>query len=228
MAPRQVTEWSEHRDPEEMPSPKPGRETTEIPRLVEWGVATATLAGESESGDMHLVKPFPSGVLLAAVDGLGHGDEAALAAKAAVDILERNAQSSVISLIQRCHEELRTTRGVVMSLASLNALEGTISWLGVGNVEGVLLRADAEVTPSREVVLLRGGVLGYSLPPLHAEVMPIMKGDTLVFATDGIRSDFIQDLQVEGVPQRVADRICARHKKGTDDALVLVARYLGG
>jgi len=53
------------------------------PRLIEWGVATLALPGETQSGDRHLVKPVGSTVLVAVVDGLGHGAEAATAAQAA-------------------------------------------------------------------------------------------------------------------------------------------------
>ncbi len=50
--------------------------------LIDWGVATLMLAGERESGDLHLVKPVGTGVLVSVVDGLGHGAEAAAAARA--------------------------------------------------------------------------------------------------------------------------------------------------
>src|SRR5216684_973838 len=49
--------------------------------LIEWGVATLALPGEAQSGDRHLVKPVGSSVLVAVVDGLGHGAEAATAAQ---------------------------------------------------------------------------------------------------------------------------------------------------
>src|SRR5437867_365164 len=49
--------------------------------LVHWAVATLALEGERESGDLHLVQPVTDGVLIAVVDGLGHGEEAAAAAR---------------------------------------------------------------------------------------------------------------------------------------------------
>jgi hypothetical protein len=49
----------------------------------------------------------------------------------------------------------------------------------------------------------------------------------LVLATDGIRHDFVANLN-PGPPQAMADRILHQYAKGTDDALVLVAQYLGG
>lgn len=195
--------------------------------LIEWGVATAALPGQAGSGDECLVKSFPNGVLVAAIDGLGHGEEAATAARIAASSLDAYAHESVIVLVKRCHTSLLRTRGAVMSVASFNARDETMTWVGVGNVEGVLLGADAGGHPRREVLLLRGGVVGGQLPPLHASLVPVMRGDTLIFATDGVRSSFPDDLVLADPPQQMANRILARHGKGTDDALVIVVRYLG-
>ena len=61
---------------------------------------------------------------------------------------------------------------------------------------------------------------------MTAAVIPVRWGDILILATDGIRSDFARDVIVTDPVQRIADRILAEHRKGTDDALVLVSRYL--
>src|SRR3989449_6612426 len=96
------------------------RETpVSTPRLIEWGVATLALPGQAESGDLHLVKPVGSGVLVAVVDGLGHGAEAATAAQAAAAPLERHATESPVALVERCHRALKGTRRAVMSVAGL-------------------------------------------------------------------------------------------------------------
>jgi len=161
------------------------------PPLIEWAVAARPLHGQGESGDLHLVEPFPNGVLVAVVDGLGHGHEAAIAARTAVATLESYAGEDVVSLVRRCHERLKGTRGVVMTLVRVSAHDRTITWLGVGDVEGLLLRADAWASPAREYVLLRGGVVGEALPPLRASVLPVSQSDTLVLATDGISHGFL-------------------------------------
>lgn len=195
--------------------------------LIEWGVATLALGGQSVSGDQYLVQPFSGGLLAAVVDGLGHGQEAAAAAKIAITSLETYAHSPIINLMQRCHEALLQTRGVVMSVALFNAPDETLTWLGVGNVAGVLLRAGTQTLPAQENLLLRGGVVGYQLPSLSAAVLPIRLGDTLIFATDGLDDDFAIGVFLGDRPQRLATRILAQHGKGTDDALVLVARWKG-
>ncbi len=195
--------------------------------LVEWGVAARTMAGCAESGDRYLVETFPGGALVVVIDGLGHGNGAAAVAKVAVAALEGHGAESVERLLHRCHKKLSGTRGVVMSLASFNAQEGTMTWIGVGNVSGFLLRAHPGEGRPREVLLPRGGVVGYRLPTLYPVTVSVAPGDTLLFATDGIRSSFTDRLTANGTPQQIADRILSAHTRGTDDALVLVARYIG-
>jgi negative regulator of sigma-B (phosphoserine phosphatase) len=194
--------------------------------LIDWAVAGMALPGQVRSGDLHVVKEFPGGALVAVVDGLGHGEEAAEAAGMAVTTLGEHAEEPVEGLVRQCNENLRGTRGVAMSLVSLNAIGRTMSCLGVGNVECILIRA-GHAAPSRESVMLRGGVVGYSLPPLRASVFPYSRGDTLIFATDGVGPGFVAGLSWRERPQQAADRILADFHKGNDDALVLVARVLG-
>jgi negative regulator of sigma-B (phosphoserine phosphatase) len=194
--------------------------------VLECGVASRALPGQSSSGDLQVVKLFPSGVLIAALDGIGHGDEAAAAAMIARSILEAHAHEPVIPLIERCHEALRSTRGVAMSIASFDLPHGLITWLGVGNVQGVLLRRGVASAVAEESLLLRGGVVGAQLPSLQAAVLPVFTGDTLIFATDGIGVDFTRGLARNNPPEKAAESILAQYGKTTDDALVLVARYL--
>jgi phosphoserine phosphatase RsbX len=201
-------------------------ETVNLP-MVDYGVAKFVLPGQGESGDHHLVCCNRIGVLIAAIDGIGHGEEAANAAKAAVAILKAAADEPVISMLERCHEGLRTTRGVVVSLASIDPEHGMMTWLGVGNVQGVLMRDGAKNGCVQETLLLRGGVVGSQMPALQAAVLPIAKGDTLVFVTDGIRGEFAEGLSALESPQRAADKILKRYCRGNDDALVLVARLTG-
>ena len=193
--------------------------------FIEWDVVQATLQGQNKSGDGYLVKRFGNSVLVAVVDGLGHGEEAAAAAKIAVDVLNANAHDSVISLFKRSHDALRQSRGVVMSIALVNGLDATMTWTGVGNVEGLVVRADPEIKPEKESLLMRPGVLGSSLPALNASIIQMMPGDTFVFATDGIRSGFDEIVNSHDPPKEIATAIVSKYSKGSDDALVLVARY---
>lgn len=178
------------------------------------------------SGDQHVVVPFSGGALVALLDGLGHGPEAAEAALAAQPVLELHASDPVIALVERCHETLHTTRGAVMSVASFDASVSSMTWAGVGNVAGILLRAPGSSEADRALAT-RAGVVGFRLPPLRAETLPVFAGDTLILATDGIRGGFSTDLLVDLRPQELAESILARFARDSDDAHVVVARWLG-
>ena len=201
-------------------------ETIDIP-LIEYGVAKFVLPGQTESGDQHVVCCGQHAVLVAAIDGIGHGQEAARAAKTASSILREGVDEPIFSLVEKCHERLRTSRGIVLSLASIDLAHGMMTWLGIGNVQGALIRAGASKGTAQEVLLLRAGVVGAQLPSLQAAVLPVSQGDTLIFATDGVRSNFFENLSALAAPQRAADRIMDHYHSGTDDALVVVARLTG-
>ena len=201
-------------------------DTISVP-LIEYGVAKFVLPGQSESGDHHLVCCRQGGILLAAIDGIGHGEEAGVAANAAACLLKASADEPVISLVRKCHENLRLTRGIVLSLASIDPVHSMMTWIGVGNVQGVLMRSGAQKGIVEHELLLRAGVVGSNLPALQATVLPIAQGDTVIFATDGVRSEFIKSLAALEPPQRAADRILEQYCRGNDDALILVARLTG-
>jgi negative regulator of sigma-B (phosphoserine phosphatase) len=195
--------------------------------LISWGVAARNLPGESVSGDLHVVCETEAGVLVGVVDALGHGVDAETAARAAVSTLSKFAREPLPALLQRAHQALIGTRGVVMSLASFSRSDRTVTWLGVGDVEGRIVFADPNVLPSRTTLVTRGGIVGAHVPPARPWVIPVSSGDLLIFNTDGIRSGYATDVAPTGPVQAIADQILARSGKLTDDALVLVARYLG-
>lgn len=180
----------------------------------------------TQSGDSHVVRQLPEGVLAAVIDGLGHGIEAADAARIAGCTLISSPLEDTVSLVWRCHEALKDTRGVVMTLLFFSP-SGAMTWVGVGNIEGVIFRCDASGCTRANHVVLRGGVIGHRLPPLRAESLTLLPHDTVILATDGIRPEFSDEFVAGDEPQAIADHILARYRKGTDDALVLVVRCLG-
>lgn len=193
--------------------------------LLQYWVAARPLPGEWESGDQFLVAPTPHGMLVAVIDGLGHGCDAALAARAAVEVLAEHAGEPVVSLVQHCHAALRKLRGVVMSLASFNGGDNTMTWLGIGNVEGLLVPAQDQRGTRKISLLLRGGIVGDRLPALLPSTVPVGLGDLLFFATDGIHSGFIRDIRATEHPYELIHQIFYRHVRSTDDALLLGAKW---
>jgi negative regulator of sigma-B (phosphoserine phosphatase) len=192
---------------------------------IEWSTAAATMPGETESGDRSWASAVANGMMFAVMDGLGHGREAAAAADIAIAALERHVGDPLIELLRRCHESLRGTRGVAMSLAVFNTENAILTWIGVGNVEGTLLRRGAGL-PSNKL-LLRNGVVGVRLPILRAGELTVQSGDILTMVTDGVTTEKPLRVSMDGQIESMADGILASACKGTDDALVLVARYRG-
>src|SRR5579859_6540967 len=123
-------------------------ETREPVSLITWAIAARPFPGQSASGDHYVVGQIPNGVLVAVIDGLGHGPEAAAIARTAGQVFEEYASEAPAPLLNRCHKRLLGQRGAAISLAVFNGQENTLTWLGVGNVEGALFRRDARATPS--------------------------------------------------------------------------------
>lgn len=202
-----------------------GPEGLERPTL-DWGLATRALGGEQESGDLHVVVHLPIGALFAVVDGLGHGPEAARASRQAAAAIESNATEAPDEILRRCHEELKETRGAVATVARVSERDETVSWLGVGNVEGVLFPANA-TERAQEYAPVRGGIIGSQLPQLRPSAVSLHPGDVIVLASDGVRPGFGRPARMQHAAQAIAEQILREHGNPEDDALVLVARYLG-
>lgn len=83
----------------------------------EWGVSSLTHRNEAVSGDQYLVSVCSEGVLVAVIDALGHGEQAYRAAALAARTLTQYAYEIPTALVQRCHAELRPTRGAALGLA---------------------------------------------------------------------------------------------------------------
>lgn len=195
--------------------------------VYEYAVASRALAGERQSGDAALVCAREGGILVAVVDGLGHGEEAAAAAGVAIATLRQHATQPLAALLQQCHQTLLPTRGAAMALATLDTVSASLNWCGVGNIEGILLAPRHGTPHGKRYLTNRGGVVGYRLPALCASSEPLSPGDLLIFATDGIDERFVAGGIPRGTPSHVARAILDRHGKATDDALVLVLHWLG-
>jgi len=189
-----------------------------------WEAASSPADGEDVSGDAYVVRSAANGYVLAVADGLGHGQEATMAANAAIAAATHPGEDSPALLLRRSHEACSRTRGVVMTVVHVDTARNTVRWAGVGNVEAVLVRNRLFGPPRRETAMLPGGVVGVALPPLKEQTYEIQPGDLLALATDGIGGEFVSELMTLATPSSLAARILDRHHLQADDALILIAR----
>ena len=194
---------------------------------VEWASATRRRPGEIANGDLAVVALLPEGALFAAIDGVGHGAEAARAARKAGEAVRESPSPDLVLMAERCHRALRNTRGAALSLALVSPVQSALSWLGVGSVEGRVVSGDPSATRLKGSLALGNGVPGHQLPSVRTATVDVLPGDVLVLATDGIEARFGDSLDISGSTQAISDRILADHGKLSDDALVVVVRYLG-
>lgn len=197
------------------------------------------MPGESTCGDLAVVLDTGGPVLFAVIDGLGHGVEAATAARRAAAVLTDNRAEPLDVLMVLCHRALADTRGVAMSLAVIDTERGSLSdqsndrgaeirWTGVGNVDTCVIEATPTGPAIRANALLAGGIVGYHLPTLvPPQRVALRLGELLVMASDGIRSDFLDAIDLAKPAEQIAADVLASQAKESDDAVVVVARHRG-
>lgn len=188
---------------------------------VELAAAWRTHPHETRCGDGYLVKRTAAGLLLCVIDGLGHGKEALTATETALTQVSEHAEETLTAIFDRCHSRLRTTRGAVVSLALMDDSLGTLRWAGVGNVEGVLVSSSGR----RDWLPLRPGIVGCRMPTIHMSEFAMVPGDVLLMFSDGVKSNCLDRLLTDEASSEMAHRIISEYARGTDDAVILVAKY---
>jgi len=190
---------------------------------LQYGVVQRPKPGGRVSGDAYLVREHGLQVTVALADGLGSGEEAALAARRAVEVVGENLQYPLSEVMIRCHQALRGTRGAVMALLRLDRAQKEVAFLGVGNVGFYAHSA----TPIHAIS--GNGIVGYHLPNLREFRHPYTPGDTFILFSDGVSNHFTfaeerRHLNMDAPPQELAEEIVTRFGKKDDDATILVLR----
>ena len=175
-----------------------------------------------------MVKSTPSGFLIAVVDALQDGHEGTRAAKLAAEVFESYTHQSLIDLFNRADRACKESGGCSVSAAIFNTSYHTVSWFGVGNIQGYLHHRSPIADPRYHWLKLQQGFVGDNQFTIRETTYPVRMGDVLILASDGIRPEFSSALPIEGKPRIVADALLAQYALPEDDSLILVTRYLGG
>ena len=174
--------------------------------------------GLSICGDSFVIEEREGTVLVAVVDGLGHGYESSVAAERASEVIRDLADKSVEAILRRCHEELRITRGAAVGVLKVDA-EGAGEFCGIGNIEVQSLNGQA---PS---IFCLAGIVGHNLRASKVMRVLMKPGDIYCLMSDGISTRGNLKSCLPGPPETVARRIVESWGKDHDDATALVVGF---
>lgn len=187
----------------------------------EIGLRTRPMLGEHHCGDLALALEMADGLLVALVDGTGHGENASLAAERVRAHLMSWASGELRTLMQGAHQALLGTVGAAASLLFVSSRLKHARYLGVGNT-GLARRSGGSWRP-----VSKDGMLGHRLPTLLEQGADLAPGDVLVLWTDGLSGmpDAVSARDTLRGAQDMADALVQRQGKSHDDAGCVVLRW---
>lgn len=174
------------------------------------------MPGEIQNGDAALVRQGAGGdAMLAVIDGLGHGPDAAHASRAGIAALSiLPFQVSMQEAMQELHQELRGTRGAAATVCIIRNFRLEIC--AVGNVAFMCTGC---VVP----LVLSPGVLGHQVSRFRVSASTLLGGARLALLSDGVSTRFRLEEYKQLQPEGACREIMTRHRRKEDDATVLVA-----
>jgi len=199
-------------------------QTTNPPPPVRIGAAVAPYPGEFVCGDNWAVGEARDGRTLLAVDGSGHGVEAARAADIAVRMFHDHVNDPCEQLAERVHRALIPTRGAAIAIARVDPAARVVRYVGIGNINGVM----SDSGTSRHMVS-HNGTAGYIAPRIREMVYPFSAVPMVILHSDGLTPRW--DLAAyPGLaaqhPSLVAGVLLRDFRRGRDDALVVAMQVL--
>ena len=187
------------------------------------GAICAPKSGETVCGDAWALLSSRGRYALFLVDGLGHGPDAAAAARAAMDAAAQGIQLTAVDFIASVHDALRSTRGAAAAVAMLEPEKELCTYCGVGNIAAGIRSGGT----SRNMVS-HNGILGHQVRKFQDFSYPFPHGALCIAHSDGLSARW--DLAAyPGLERRhpalVAAVLFRDHGRGgRDDATVAAVR----
>jgi negative regulator of sigma-B (phosphoserine phosphatase) len=184
--------------------------------IITAGHVCLPMPGEIQNGDAVLVRQSVAGhTMLAVIDGLGHGPDAAQASRAAIEVLTLLPfETNVHDAMQEMHRELKGTRGAAATLCIVKDFKLEIC--AVGNV--ALMCTNCSIP-----LVLSAGVLGHQVSRFRIGACEVTSRSRLALLSDGISTRFRLEEYRHLEPPDACREIMSRYRRKEDDATVLVA-----
>ena len=178
--------------------------------------------GEEHCGDACLVEECDgNNIIIAVIDGLGHGRKAEEASEVAVNFIKSHKNLPLDKIVRGVHSALSGTRGAVASISKIS--DGRIEFVGIGNISAqIVRRGDKCCGKFQQRLFSASGVLGWNLRHFKVFTYEFMSG-WLVMNTDGV-GHFIASEYLSENLREMAMKIMKEHGKVDDDATILILK----
>jgi hypothetical protein len=177
--------------------------------------------GQDVCGDAWGCKLGEGQSVIVLADGLGHGPDAAVAARAAMEIFHNHAEASPKVLLESIHLGLRHTRGAAVSVALLDEERRTVEFAGLGNVTGFVCERGGV---RRQMVNMNGTAGGDARAIFREFRYPWPIGAAMVMHSDGLSSHWsLGDFPslISCGPALISGVLFRDFRRSTDDATVV-------
>ncbi len=180
-------------------------------------------------GDGWSLKQEPDATLLLALDGLGHGKPASVASEAAIRQFQKSSQDSLPDLLKELHAAIIHTRGAVGAVARICSKTRELRFCGIGNISAKVMGfGDGGGLQVMRNLMSYNGTIGHIIPAnFQEQKADWLPGNILVMHSDGLKTpvDLNQYPKLHlHDPTLIAAALFRDFNRGTDDALVLIAK----
>jgi anti-sigma regulatory factor (Ser/Thr protein kinase)/serine/threonine protein phosphatase PrpC len=186
------------------------------------GVATRCHPKMALNGDAFVVKKWEDSILVALIDGLGHGQFAHLAAGRARQYVQDHFDAPLKDIFRNTGRACKATRGVVMAIARFDRGRNVLTFASIGNIEARVLGS-----PEPMSFIVRRGIVGVNTSNPAVTEHRWEPSYLMILHTDGLSvhwkwEDF-PDITYEKA-EIVSQRMLRRFAKDHDDATVVVVK----
>ena len=187
------------------------------------GAATRPYPGEQLNGDNYLIVNLSSNELLVAViDGLGHGRHANLASSIAKEQILLKKDQPIDLIMQNVHTALKSTRGAVVGISLINTSKKNLIFSGIGNIEG-----QVNYKNKNKSLISFGGILGHNMRTPRIFEFDYKQGYNLCMYSDGIKSNWKnEEIDWEEHPQTITEKILKNNSRNSDDATIIIIKHI--
>jgi anti-sigma regulatory factor (Ser/Thr protein kinase) len=189
---------------------------------LESGAVCLPMTGEEVPGDAWSLEVSADYRTILVVDGLGHGPNAARAARAATEAFAAHPSATPGALMHICHGALAATRGAAGAAARVELAKKHGSFAGVGNIAGRV-----EMPGGRRQLVSHSGTLGHVMRRVQEFEFDFPAGALLILHSDGLATRWSGE-DYPGLlakhPGLIAGVLYRDHNRGTDDVTVVVLK----